>query len=379
MQKPTRRMFLEQVGITLGLHSSIGLSSTLAAPTEPKPTANQLAQIQQHASAFLTKYNAPGLSVAIARHGQMVLNSAFGRADITTNTPLKPQHLFRIASVAKPITSTAIFKLIEDRKFQLNSQVFGSGGLLADEYGNDLPADVKTITIQHLLTHTSGGWGPKRDPMFRNIHDPHHTLIARTIKSQALDTKPGTHFDYSNFGYCILGRVIEKITQTPYETFVQNNLLAKCGIHTMKIAGNTLADRIENEVRYQGQNGEDPYNMNIRRMDSHGGWLASAHDLVRFATHVDGFTTSPSLLKPETIQIMTTPSQVNPNYGCGWNVNSAPNWWHGGSLSGTSSVMARIATGLCWAALVNTRTKGIDLALDQLLWQIAQTVPAWKA
>ena len=87
--------------------------------------------------------------------------------------------------------------------------------------------------------------------------------------------RPATHWAYSNFGYCVLGRVIEKITGQTYENFVQQSILAPCGITDMRIAGNSYRDRAPNEVAYLGQFNENPYNMNVRRMDSHGGWIAT--------------------------------------------------------------------------------------------------------
>ncbi len=98
---------------------------------------------------------------------------------------------------------------------------------------------------------------------------------------------------------------------------------------------------------------------------------------VNFAMHVDGFSYTPNILEPATIDTMTTATSANPNYAKGWMVNTLNNWWHDGSLPGTTSIMVRTSSGLCWAALANTRSKGIDL--DPMLWQIADAVPAWKA
>ena len=76
---------------------------------------------------------------------------------------------------------------------------------------------------------------------------------------------------------------------------------------------------------------------------------------------------------------MTTPTAANEHYACGWAVNKAPNWWHNGSLPGTSSILVRTASGLCWAALTNIRSEGIGPALDEMMWKIAKAVPAWGA
>jgi hypothetical protein len=92
------------------------------------------------------------------------------------------------------------------------------------------------------------------------------------------------------------------------------------------------------------------------------------------------------LLKPETVRLMTTPvpASAPANYARGWAVrnNGHGNWWHNGSLPGSTTIMVRTTSGLCWAALANTRTQPsdqINTALDQLLWNIARTVPQWNA
>jgi hypothetical protein len=116
-------------------------------------------------------------------------------------------------------------------------------------------------------------------------------------------------------------------------------------------------------------------------MDSHGGWLANPADLVRFATHVDGFTTTPNILKPETIKKMTTHCDVDANYARGWQVNSLGNWWHNGSFPGTTTILFRTSKGFCWAAMTNTRTQPervINRALDDMVWDMGRKVSAWK-
>jgi CubicO group peptidase (beta-lactamase class C family) len=210
-------------------------------------------------------------------------------------------------------------------------------------------------------------------------------LISWTLDNLPLKNPPGEHYAYSNFGYCVLGRVIEKVTQVPYADYIQHEILERCGINQMRISGNTLEERAPNEVTYSGQNGEDPYGMNVRRMDSHGGWLAGASDLVKFAVNIGGINSEPGLLRPESITTMVTPSAASPpanevRYAHGWNVrnNGHGNWWHSGSLPGTTTVLVRTPTGFCWSALANTRTEGIDLALDQMVWDMAREVKGWK-
>lgn len=345
-----------------------------------EPTEQELAAISELARQFMAQYKIPGFSVAVARHGQFVYRGGFGFADNAKGERVTPQHLFRIASLAKPITSVAIFSLIEKGKLRLDAPVFGEGGLLGFDYGTTYSEPVKKITLTHLLTHTCGGWEKGQgDPMFLNPKMNHKDLITWTLLHQPLKNAPGTQYGYSNFGYCLVGRIVEKITGRSYADFVQQEVLAKCDIRNMRLAGNTLEDRAAGEVVYYGQNKQNPYNINVTRMDSHGGWIAKPSDLVQFLMHVDGFTTTPSILAADSLKTMTTPSSINPGYAFGWCVNKARNYWHNGSLAGTTTIMVRTASGLCWAGFANTRTDGIDAALDQLMWKIARSVPAWKA
>ena len=291
-----------------------------------------------------------------------------------------PENLFRIASVSKPITSVTIFTLIEKGRLKLSDRVFGPDAVLGTDFGSSYPERVQQITLEHLLTHTCGGWqNDARDPMFLNPAMNAHALITWTLQNQPMQYEPGTHYAYSNFGYCILGRVIEKVGGQTYAEFVQRNVLAKCDVGDMRIAGNTLLDTAPGEVVYYGQNGESQYNMNVRRMDSHGGWIAMPSDLVNFAMRVDGFSYVPNILESATIETMTTATSANPNYAKGWAVNAEGNWWHTGSLPGNISIMVRTSSGLCWAALTNTRSEGMDLALDQMMWNMADAVPVWRA
>lgn len=342
------------------------------------PAAEEEKTIASLAHAFMLKHQVPGLSVAFAHRGALAYARGFGLADPSSGEQVTPSHRFRIASVSKPVTSIAIYRLIEQGKLKLTDKVFG--GLLSFDLHKAASSTVADITVHQLLTHTCGGWdNHKNDPMFQELRLDHLALIQRTLETHALKNEPGKVFAYSNFGYCLLGRVIEKLAGKAYSEFVQENVLTPCGIKTMQIAGNTLADRASNEVVYVGNEKEDPYKHNVRRMDAHGGWLATPSDLVTLFTHVDGFPGTPDLLKDSTLKTMTTATAASAGYASGFMVNATPNWWHGGSLPGTSTLAVRTAGGLCWAGFTNHRTKGIGLALDLLMWQIAKGVPAWRA
>jgi D-alanyl-D-alanine carboxypeptidase len=321
---------------------------------------------------FMERHEVPGLSLAIAKDDRMVCARAFGMADRDAGRPVTAESLFRIASISKPVTAVTIFTLIEQGALRLADRVFGDGGVLGTTYGTrPYKEHVEEITVDNLLAHTSGGWlNDDNDPMFLRPELDHAELISWTLDNQSLAHAPGTNYAYSNFGYCVLGRIIERLTDLPYAEAVQRRVLGPCGVADMRIAGNRLADRQPAEVVYYSQDEGDPYTMQVSRMDSHGGWIANATDLVRFAIHVDGVPQEPDILRPETVHVMATASAANPAYARGWAVNEAGNWWHGGSLPGTATVLARTAGGFCWAALTNTRRPGLGADLDKLMWAI---------
>lgn len=323
--------------------------------------------------AFMAQYQVPGMAVAITRNGKLVYAKGFGTADRSTGEQVTADSRFRIASVSKTITAVAILKLAEAGKLSLQDKVFGPGGLLGTTYGSKpYSSRLQAVTVQHLLQHTAGGWSNNaNDPMFSHPEWPADTLLARTIDQQPLENNPGTVYAYSNFGYCILGRIIEKVTGKSYAVYVQDAVLQPAGIRHMEIGGNTLSDRKPAEVVYYGQLGQRPYNFNLSRMDAHGGWIASVTDLARFLTVVDGFPTRPDILSPATIKAMTTGSEANAGYALGWAVNAWNNWWHAGSLPGTASEIVRAAKGFNWVILCNTRTdKAFFNDLDGLVWKV---------
>ena len=170
------------------------------------------------AEQFRNEHDAPGLSIAIARNGLMKYEQAFGFTEHDGAEALEISSLFRIASISKPITSVAIFKLIEQGQLRLDSKIFGEGAVLGTDYGSrPYGADLQRITVDHLLTHTAGGWSNKRDdPMFSNVSMSQGELISWVLDNRSLQYPPGSVYDYSNFGYCLLGRVIERVAGQRY-------------------------------------------------------------------------------------------------------------------------------------------------------------------
>jgi CubicO group peptidase (beta-lactamase class C family) len=358
-----------------------------------------MSQCDAQAQSLMANYQIPGLTLAVAKNGRLVYMRGFGNADQAGTEPTQPYHMFRIASISKPITSIAIMKLIENGQLSLNDKPFGPGGILnVDPYfagANITDTRVYAITIQNLLEHAAG-WnrdlpmpGPvppypwmygHSDPIAFPLYVTSTLGEANPVSRRAmikfsiqkgLDFAPGTSQNYSNIGYLVLGEVIEKKTGMTYENYVKQNILAPLGIYDIRLGKNLLADKQEREGEYispfmvpsaygTGQSVPWQYGgWSVEAMDAHGGWIATARDLVRLLSAVDTFPTRPDILSPATIQLMTTPSATNPGYAKGWSVNSQGTWYHGGSLDGSYSWMVKTSGQfggqVNWAVIMNKR------------------------
>ena len=183
--------------------------------------------------------------MAIVKNGRLVYARGFGYADIDRKEPVKPTSLFRIASVSKTITAVAILKLVEQRKLEPDVRVFDLLKL-EDKVTKGATVDKrwKQITVSHLLRH-QGGWNRAKsgDPIdvgldvlsFNRAAPPLTTdHLIRYMLGRPLDFDPGTQYAYSNFGYCLLGRVVEAASGRPYEDYVREEVLKPMDIVSMR-------------------------------------------------------------------------------------------------------------------------------------------------
>lgn len=377
------------------------------------------------ATTFMNNFAIPGMTIAISKNGKLIYSRAFGQANTALTEQTQPHHLFRIASLSKPITAIAIMKLVEQGSLSLSDRPFGPTGLLRNNnyisQSNITDPRIYDITVKHLLEH-SAGWNrdigcfpsptspyPYTTPGCDPISAPLHVTaslgaanpvteenLIRYLLQKGLNTAPGTVYNYSNIGYLVLGAIIEEITGMPYEDYVKNAVLSPLGICDMHLGKNLLADKLEREGEYIATNNTlscygtgasvrwQYGGWNLEAMDAHGGWVATARDLVKLLVSVDGFNTKPDILGPTTIQNMVAPSATNANYANGWQVNTSNNWWHTGSLDGTASIMARTSGGYTWAIITNKRIDGAQNAafwnaLDGLPWNCISNITATPA
>lgn len=329
---------------------------------------------------FMQKWAVPGFSLAIARDGVLRAAHCIGYSNRITREMLTPNTRLRLASLAKPITSVAIHLLLEQGRLELGDRVFGPGGLLGTTFGTQpYSARVLQITVQHLLEHSAGGWAnDASDPMFQQPGLSQTDLISWTLDHAPLISDPGTRYAYSNFGYCLLGRIIERVSGQSYGDFVRQFVLHPAGAAQTILAARPASERAYPEAMYFGAFPAAPYEIPIDRMDAHGGWAGSPTEVLRFLCRVDARTPPPDLLQPATIAAMKAASLVNPallggpGYARGWAVNEFGTVWHDGTLAGTQSILVQVADGRQWCAACSAGQPGSGLGgeFDQLMWQV---------
>jgi CubicO group peptidase (beta-lactamase class C family) len=369
----------------------------------PAFKAGDLRRVDAIVEQAMSRSNTVGLSLAITHRGRLMFAKAYGRVGPGSRDPLHTANRLRIASVSKPLTAIEIMRLAEGGRLRLDQRVFGEGALLGERYG---PASryadprVKDITVQQLLEHTEGGWDNDAqdgapDPTFLQPHLNRDELLSWVLRNVKLEYQPGTIHQYSNFGYAVLGRIIEHVTGKPYAEAMREDVFQPAGASSFALARQARAERLPGEAAYAqlGANGDEPYELPIERMDAHGGWVATPVDLLRVLARADGFPSVPDRLDSTTLATMTTPTnRPTPggkpaSYAKGWAVNNVPNWWHAGYLPGTSSLLVRTAdrygpTGreeFTWAAVTNSTNAqhALDLDLDALMWQVVDSVQTW--
>ncbi len=354
-------------------------------------------EIDRRVKAFMAEFDVPGMSISITKDNRLVYLKSYGMADTAARQPVNDSSLFRLASDSKQFTAVTIMRLLDQKKINMTDKIFGTGAILGTTYGTQpYGPGITDITVSDLLHHTSGGWSADgnqsngfNDPMFSKLSMNNKELISWTLNNMPLDTLPNTTFEYSNFGYFLLARVIEKITGEPYQQAVQNLVLTPCGITDMKIAGNTLAERAANEVVYYNQETQTPYTgLNINRADGCAGWIASSLDLVKFNTHINQLSPATDLLSANAYSIMTSTTPASNGYACGWAVYpNQQGFEHEGGLPGTSSDQAfqtllmnpNNQGNYTFGMVINTRSLSNNYGndLDNIFWLAQPDIPIW--
>lgn len=375
-----------ETGATAADYSSL-VTLTVVAEDGTKATyyadvRNGVYQIDDKVFAFMKKYAIPGMSVSIGDAGKLVYSRGYGYACVETHERVESDYMFRLASVSKQFTSMCIQRLIDDGKLSLDDRPFADGGILADDYPQHKP-QCEQITVRNLLEHTSG-WDGSFDPMFSSSTSGFTSEQTVRYSLQNIDFAAGvgTVFSYSNLGYCILGRIIEKVSGQSYESYLREAVLDRVGTTDIRIGSTGQSNRFDREVVYYSQSGMNGYGNNMVRIDACGGLIASTEELIRVLLSIDGRDDYPEIFPASTLERMFTPSDVSPHrYALGWRVNHTLFYkgcaYHSGNLAGTAAFWVRGGDGHHTALLCNSRNYDDDF--DNEHYTLANDLHSFRA
>jgi CubicO group peptidase (beta-lactamase class C family) len=268
-------------------------------------SADKRAQIEKATSIFMAANSVPGISLAVVQDGALVWSQGFGAADLENFVPATSSTLFRLGSVSKPITATAILELSERGKLDLDVEV--------QKYCPAFPKKEWPITTRELLGHLGGirhynpdGKGDIPADSAKHFRSMEESL--EIFAGDALVAKPGTKFHYSTYGYTVLGCVLEGAASEKYVDYVKENIFEPAGM------AETQADNfftiVPHRSRWYHKNKSGVVE-NAGVLDSSykipgGGLISSADDMARFEIAI----LANKLLKPATRDQMWTPQKA---------------------------------------------------------------------
>ena len=316
--------------------------------------------------AFSELHGIGASALAIMKDGNVIYEGVSGFMDAGRSTSIIPDVMMRVASVSKPITAAAVRQLVADGLLELDARAFDlgqpEGGLLTLQPFPALgDSRLMDITVEHLLLHQAG-WDrdSTADWVFREVKiaeamsvssPPGRENTIRYVLGQPLQFDPGSETTYSNVGYLVLGLIVEKVSEQDYLTYVRENIFAPLGISAEDViqARTFPQDRSAREPWYDapglGRNVFDPEGPPVRWPD--GGW-----DIEAKIAEAGLVTTARALLEFADEYLMQGSDigkRRNGREGSGW-------WkWHGGTLSGTNSLVYQSGEGINYVVLFNRR------------------------
>ena len=263
----------------------------------------------------------PGAAVAVVQDGQVVFMKAYGMADVAKGIANSPGTIFRLASVTKTFTAVAVLQLVEGGKLKLDDPL--------SKYVADFP-NADKIRISHLLSHTAGV------PDFIPYDE---------VKKRPLEFEPGSRINYSNNGYYLLGRVIEKVSGQPWDEYLRDHIFLPLG---MKHSGYDRTTELAGRATGYLAGGEGTYQP-IAPQDALGGYAGGGlYSTVEDMALWSGGLTSGKLLRKETLERASTPGLLTDGrrtaYGFGWMTASYRGLrevGHGGDATGFNTYFAR--------------------------------------
>ena len=326
---------------------------------------------EQVISKFMAANKAPGVSVAVVERGRLLWSKGFGLANLEDEVPASAQTLYRLGSVSKPLTATAAMQLWERGKLDLDAPI--------QKYCPAFPEKPQPITTRELLGHLGGirhykseAWD---DPEIRNTKHFEHPIAdgIQFFANDPLVAPPGTHFNYSTYGYTLVGCAIEGASGEKYVDEMRENVLVPAGM-----AATRTDDRYAIVPHRAGFYAKDETGavVNADFLDSSykipgGGWLSSAENMGRFESAI----LTGKLLQRQTLALMWTaqkPSDgAKDDYGLGWGIEEhdrVVTVGHDGGQQGTSTAFL-IAPAQGEGVVVLSNMESVDasaLATDLL-------------
>ena len=271
-----------------------------------------------------TAPGAPGLAVIVSRNGEVLHRKAYGLANVAQAQPMRPEMVFRIGSVTKQFTAAAIMLLVEEGKLAVTDRITAH---LPDypEHG---------ITIEHLLTHTSGIPNYTEKPGFGKIaaEQRDRAGMIALFRNDALEFAPGTRYKYSNSGYFLLGAIIEKASGQSYSAFLRSRIFKPLEMRSTGYGDNEVT-----EVARAAGHGKTSDGYNMEWPYAAGAVTSNIDDLARWGDAVR----SRKLLREDSWRRIFQPASLadgtSSPYGYAWHLGVSPHgarWHHGGGIPG---------------------------------------------
>jgi serine beta-lactamase-like protein LACTB, mitochondrial len=278
-----------------------------AVPMEPGDARRSVASVEaspaeRNARRFLERLRSstrtPAVSGAVARGGEVIFSAGSGLIDVKDRTPATGGSVYNIGSVSKAITAIAVMQLVEQRRVGLDDDV--------RKYVPAFPDKGATITIRHLLTHTSGIRHYRPDdfpgtPDNENVRPLTWEQGIRLFSKDPLLFPPGKYFFYTSYGVNLLQGVVQKASGMPFEQYVRERVFRPAGAATASfdVPNADLPNRARS-YRIVGGKPVAYYYNDLRYKLASGGMIASAEDLVRLGAALNHGL----LTRPETRQLM---------------------------------------------------------------------------
>jgi CubicO group peptidase (beta-lactamase class C family) len=318
----------------------IGCASAAKAQQKSLPPEKRL-QIEKAVSSFMSANSVPGIGAAVVLEGEAVWSAGFGMADLENSSPASASTLFRLGSISKPITATAILQLWERGKLNLDAPV--------QKYCPAFPQKEWPITSRELLGHLGGirhyhpdGKGDIPEDSARHFSSMEESL--QIFAADPLVAKPGTKFNYSTYGYTLLGCVLEGAASQKYVDYVHNNIFKPAGM--AQTQADDFFSVIAHRTRWYHKD-KSGIVRNAGVLDSSykipgGGLISSADDMARFEAAI----LADKLLQRATRDLMWTSQKTDNDeptgYGMGWGLQRKYGLTlitHGGGQQGTSTTI----------------------------------------